>query len=434
MLNARLWGRCGPEQRSGAYGFRDQLQDVLPLLLIDPKLAREQILRHASQQFPQGDVLHWWHPTPADGTGFEARTRASDPQLWLPYLTAQYVAATGDIGILEEHTPFLEGEPIPYGADGIGFAPRPGAERVALHEHCRRAIDFTLKRRGRHGLPLIGSGDWNDALDRIGHRGRGESVWLGFFLHRVLLDWEALARRRGDAATAVRWRAEAVRLRAALAAMRRGERYVRAIADDGTELLHANALTAAWPALSGAVVADAARAALRADLAQLEGEHLVRVQTPAFDEDSLPWPGRIALYPPGVRESGGQYSHGASWLVDALTALATDADNVSDADHLRAEAFRLWQKISPLGRDVPELAARYGLTPHQQPADIYSGPGRDGRGGWTWYTGAAARMLWAAYGVLGIELRDGVATRISGPAGGLELYELRARGEPLPEG
>jgi cyclic beta-1,2-glucan synthetase len=433
LLNARLWGRCGPEQRSGAYGFRDQLQDVLPLLLIDPKLARAQILRHASQQFQEGDVLHWWHPTPTDGTGFGARTRASDPQLWLPYLTAQYVAATGDIGILEERAPFLEGEPIPHGADGIGFAPRPGAESGALHEHCRRAIDYTLARRGRHGLPLIGSGDWNDALDRVGHRGRGESVWLGFFLHRVLLDWEALAHRRGDAATAVRWRAEAVRLHAALATLRRGARYVRAIADDGTELLHANALTAAWPALSGAVAAADALAALRADLTQLEGQHLVRVQTPAFDEHSIPWPGRIALYPPGVRENGGQYSHGASWLVDALTALARDADNESDANHLRAEAFRVWQKISPLGRDHPDVASRYGLAPHQQPADIYSGPGHEGRGGWSWYTGAAARMLWAAYGVLGLELRDGIVTRSSAPAGGLELYEVRVRGELLPE-
>jgi cyclic beta-1,2-glucan synthetase len=182
------------------------------------------------------------------------------------------------------------------------------------------------------------------------------------------------------------------------------------------------------------VAADDALAALRADLEQLEGAHLVRVQTPAFDAHSIPWPGRIALYPPGVRENGGQYSHGASWLVDALTALASDADNAAEANHLRAEAFRLWQKISPLGRDVPELAARYGLAPHQQPADIYSGPGHEGRGGWSWYTGAAARMLWAAYGLLGIDLRDGVVTRGSEPSGGLELYGLRVRGERLPEG
>jgi len=187
------------------------------------------------------------------------------------------------------------------------------------------------------------------------------------------------------------------------------------------------------PRCPGAVSAADALAALRADLTQLEGEHLVRVQTPAFDEHSIPWPGRIALYPAGVRENGGQYSHGASWLVDALTALARDADNVADATHLRAEAFRLWQKISPLGRDHPDVAGRYGLAPHQQPADIYSGPGHEGRGGWSWYTGAAARMLWAAYGVLGLELRDGIVTRCSAPAGGLDLYEFRVRGELLPE-
>ncbi|ANX04944.1 GH36-type glycosyl hydrolase domain-containing protein [Immundisolibacter cernigliae] len=407
VVAARLWARCGPQQRSGAYGFRDQLQDVLPLLLIDPQTAREQILRHASQQFLQGDVVHWWHPTPAGGTGFAARTRASDPQAWLPYLTAQYVTATGDAGILSEVTPFLEGRPIPHGAEGLGFAPQPSAERASLYEHCRRAVDYTLARRGRHGLPLIGSGDWNDALDRIGHHGRGQSVWLGFFLHRVLIDFAPLAQAHGDVATATRWLGEAARLRTALAGMQRDARYLRAIADDGTPLLLPNALTAAWPALSGAVPNDIALAALRADLPELESDHLVRVQWPPSDEHSKPWPGRIALYPPGVRENGGQYSHGSSWLVDALTALARDAGNPETAQLLRADALRLWCKISPLDRDGPELAARYGLAPHQQPADIYSGPGHEGRGGWSWYTGAAARMLWAAYGLLGIELRAG---------------------------
>ena len=414
VIAARLWARCGPQQRSGAYGFRDQLQDVLPLLLIDPQTAREQILRHASQQFLEGDVVHWWHPTPSGGTGFAARTRASDPQAWLPYLTAQYVIATADAGILDQTTPFLEGRPIPHGAEGLGFAPRPSAERASLYEHCRRAIDYTLARRGQHGLPLIGTGDWNDALDRIGNRGRGQSVWLGFFLHRVLVDFAPLAQARGDDATASRWLGEAERLRTALATMQRDARYLRAIADDGTQLLLANALTAAWPALSGAVPAQAALAALRADLPELESDHLVRVQWPPSDEHSKPWPGRIALYPPGVRENGGQYSHGSSWLVDALTALARDSADTRTADQLRADALRLWCKISPLDRDAPELAARYGLAPHQQAADVYSGPGHEGRGGWSWYTGAAARMLWAAYGLLGIERRAG--TLRTGPA------------------
>ena len=428
LIAARLWARCGPQQRSGAYGFRDQLQDVLPLLLIDPQTAREQILRHASQQLLQGDVVHWWHPTPAGGTGFAARTRASDPQAWLPYLTAQYVIATGDAGILDHATPFLEGPPIPHGAEGLGFAPRPSAERASLFEHCRRAIDYTLARRGRHGLPLIGTGDWNDALDRIGHHGRGESVWLGFFLHRVLVDFAPLAQARGDNPTATRWLGEAARLRTALATLRRDARYLRAIADDGTQLLQPNALTAAWPALSGAVPADLALAALRADLPTLESDHLVRVQWPPFDERSNPWPGRIALYPPGVRENGGQYSHGASWLVDALTTLAREAGDTDAADQLRADAFRLWCKISPLARDTPELATRYGLAPHQQPADIYSGSGHEGRGGWSWYTGAAARMLWAAYGLLGIELHNGVLRPRSPHGAPPDLRQLRFGG------
>ncbi|GMU45877.1 MAG: hypothetical protein AMXMBFR26_06590 [Porticoccaceae bacterium] len=407
LISARLWARCGPEQRSGAYGFRDQLQDVLPLLLLDPALARAQILRHAGQQFVEGDVLHWWHPLTGERTGFAARTRASDPQAWLPYLAAQYVAATGDAGVLDERTAFVEGPAIPHGAEGWGFAPRPSAEQATLYEHCRRAIDYTLARRGRDGLPLIGTGDWNDALDRIGHRGRGQSVWLGMFLHRVLADFIPLATARGDAATAARWQAAAQALRTAIAGVRRGARYLRAIDDTGTELLHANALTAAWPALSGAVPAADALAALRAELPQLETEVLVRVQWPPFDEHANPWPGRIALYPPGVRENGGQYSHGASWLVDALVMLARESGDPATARELGETAWRLWQKISPLDRDAPAQAARYGLAPNQQPADIYSGLGHEGRGGWSWYTGAAARMLHAAHLLLGIERRGG---------------------------
>lgn len=431
LVTARLWARCGPEQRSGAYGFRDQLQDVLPLLLLDPALAREQILHHAARQFVEGDVLHWWHPLPGDRTGFAARTRASDPHVWLPYLTAQYVAATGDIGILDARAGFVEGPAIPPGAEGWGFAPRPSADQATLYEHCRRAIDYTLGRRGERGLPLIGSGDWNDALDRIGHRGRGESVWLAMFLHRVLTDFVPLATARGDAATAARWQVAAQALREAIATMRRGARYLRAVDDAGTALLHANALTAAWPALSGAVPAADARAALLAELPQLETEALVRVQWPPFDERSTPWPGRIALYPPGVRENGGQYSHGASWLVDALVTLARQADEPAMARELGATAWRLWHKMSPLDRDAPERAARYGLAPHQQPADIYSGLGHEGRGGWSWYTGAAARMLWAAYGLLGLEARDGTLHRHAPAADGLRVRRLRWRERDL---
>jgi cyclic beta-1,2-glucan synthetase len=408
LLTARLWARCGPEQRSGAYGFRDQLQDVLPLLVLDPALAREQILRHAARQFVEGDVLHWWHPLAGDRTGFAARTRASDPHVWLPYLTTRYVAATGDGAILDASAGFVEGPAIPPGVEGWGFAPRPSAEQATLYEHCRRALDYTLARLGQDGLPLIGSGDWNDALDRVGNHGRGQSVWLGLFLHRVLRDFVPLAAARGEADTATRWQAATLALREAIAQMRRGRGYARAIDDDGNMLLQANALTAAWPALSGAVSADEALTALLADLPELETDLVVRVQWPPFDEHTRPWPGRIGLYPPGVRENGGQYSHGASWLVDALTALA-EADDMGNtgASELRQTAWRLWQKISPLGHVGPGAVERYGLAPHQQAADIYSGLGHEGRGGWSWYTGAAARMLWAAYGLIGIERANG---------------------------
>jgi cyclic beta-1,2-glucan synthetase len=233
-------------------------------------------------------------------------------------------------------------------------------------------------------------------------------VWLGLFLHRVLRDFVPLAAARGEADTATRWQAATLALREAIAQMRRGRGYARAIDDDGNMLLQANALTAAWPALSGAVSADEALTALLADLPELETDLVVRVQWPPFDEHTRPWPGRIGLYPPGVRENGGQYSHGASWLVDALTALA-EADDMGNtgASELRQTAWRLWQKISPLGHVGPGAVERYGLAPHQQAADIYSGLGHEGRGGWSWYTGAAARMLWAAYGLIGIERANG---------------------------
>ncbi|MDD3651864.1 MAG: hypothetical protein PHC73_10315, partial [Immundisolibacter sp.] len=188
---------------------------------------------------------------------------------------------------------------------------------------------------------------------------------------------------------------------------------------------------AAWPALSGAVPAGDALAALRAELPQLETELLVRVQWPPFDEHANPWPGRIALYPPGVRENGGQYSHGASWLVDALVLLARECDDPAMARELGATAWRLWQKVSPLGRHAPEQAARFGLAPHQQPADIYSGLGHEGRGGWSWYTGAAARMLWAAYGLLGLELQNGELRTVPPAAGELRPRRLLWRGREV---
>jgi cyclic beta-1,2-glucan synthetase len=414
LLTARLWGRTGPQQRSGAFGFRDQLQDVLPLLFTEPQRARSQILLHAAQQFREGDVVKWWHPTWEGRTGIAVRTAASDPQLWLPYVVARYARSTGDEGLLDEAVPFIEGRKLRRGQEGILFVPRVSRDSGSVYEHCRRAIERALRRSGRHGLPLLGSGDWNDGLDLLGLGGRGESVWLGFFLHAVLLDFVPLAQRCEGAAAAARYRDAAQRLRAALAPTWRddaqGRGYLRATDDGGAELRYAGSLMSAWPALSGAVDAARARAALEAGLEHLEKDDRVLLLTPPFDEHSRPYPGRIAEYPPGVRENGGQYSHGASWLVDAWLRCAEAADRDKDAAqaaHCLQRAWALWFKISPLSKGcTPDAAARYGLPPHQQPADVYDGGGHEGRGGWAWYTGAAARMLSTAYDLLGLRMEN----------------------------
>ena len=407
---ARLWGRTGPNQRGGAFGFRDQLQDVLPLLLTDAAAARRQILLHARQQFVEGDVLQWWHHARDGRTGLGARNRASDPHLWLPYLVARYVAATGDRAILKEKLPFLEGQRVPRRVEGVVQVPRPSRDSASLHEHCRRAIAFTLARMGPNGLPLIGTGDWNDGLSDVGRRGRGESVWLGFFLHDVLTGFADLAERRGEVETAIGYRRQSEGLRARLDAMWRGDRYVRVVTDNGAELAWHDALVGAWPTLSGAVGLMRGLEALEGALAGLERPHQVLVLSPPFDEDSEIVAGKIADYPPGVRENGGQYSHGSSWLIDAATRLAAEARDEGDAmtaARLRDRAFELWCKISPLGKTEPALLDRYGLAPHQQPADIYCGPGYELHGGWSWYTGAAGRMLNAAYAMLGLRLEGG---------------------------
>ncbi|MCX7630401.1 MAG: hypothetical protein N2038_09135 [Geminicoccaceae bacterium] len=440
LLAARLWGRCGPQQRGGAFGFRDQLQDVLPLLFLDPELARAQILLHAAQQFLEGDALQWWHLSWEGKTGLGARNRASDPHLWLPYVVVRYVAATGDDAVLDEPVPFLEGRPIPPGADGVVFAPRPSREVESLFEHCRRAIDLALSRSGPNGLPLIGTGDWNDGFDRLGHRGRGESVWLGCFLLDVLRGMSGLAASRGRDDLVRAWDEAAERLRAALRRMARGDRFVRATDDRGRELVLTDALSAAWPVLAQVVDLDEGVRLVEAALAVLEQDGMVLLLHPPFDETSDPYPGRIAAYPPGVRENGGQYSHGVSWLVDALVELAARArarGRESEAERLEARAVEVWYKISPIGESDPAKLARYGLPPHQQPADVSFGPGYEERGGWAWYTGSAARMLSAAHALLGLAMRNGelVFTRDPGrPCGTLRLERLLWRGRVLVEG
>ncbi len=433
----RLYARGGPNQRSGAFGFRDQLQDVLPLFYSDPAFARRQILLHASQQFLEGDVLKWWHPTRDGRTGLGQRSRASDPHLWLPYVVARYVASTGDHVILGERTCYLYGPKVPADTDSLAFVPRISREDGDLYAHCRLAIDYALARFGSHGLPLFGTGDWNDGIDHAGFHGRGESVWMGFFLHGILHDFAPIIAGREGQATAARYLARADVLKSALDETWAGDHYIIGYADSGAVLDRYGSMNAAWPILTGAVSPERGRAALEGSLAHIEKADRILLFDRPFDELSSPFPGRIADYPPGLRENAGQYSHGASWSVDAYMRLADHADKAGDLRAVafyKARAFDVWKKISPIDKLDPEKLAIYGLAPHQQAADINEGLGHSGRGGWSWYTGAAGRMLSAAYAILGLRLEDGeifVPDDIYEPKGKLIVKSLRVRGERI---
>jgi cyclic beta-1,2-glucan synthetase len=440
LLCSRLWGRAGPSQRGGAFGFRDQLQDVLPLLFTRPDLARSQIVLHAAQQFIAGDVVKWWHPSSEGKTGVAVRTMASDPQLWLPYVVTRYVAATGDHAVLDERASFLEGRTVPPGQEGVMFVPRRSREEGTVYEHCRRAIEWSLARLGARGIPLLGSGDWNDGIDVAGIAGRGESGWLGFFLYDVLVGFAPIAQRCEGNAAWQRYLDAADKLRLALEGLRRTDTYVRAITDDGEEMTAAGALMAAWPALSDAVSLEVGLAVLEANLSRLEKDDRVLLAADAFTESSRPYPGRLADYPPGVRENGGQYSHGASWIVDAFLRCADLAEAAAKPDlaqRCRDRAAEIWVKISALSKVAPEKLGIYGLPPHQQPADVYDGPGYEGRGGWSWYTGAAARMLSAAYALVGLSMENGelkVAPHAFTRKGGLQLKRVEYRGHTFVGG
>ena len=410
LYASRLFGRVGPNQLGGATGYRDQLQDVLPLTLLEPRLTRAQIVLHATQQFREGDVLKWWHRAPGGGTGLGQRTKASDPHLWLPYVLARYVRESGDRTVLDERTPFLEAEPVPAQEETWIVIPRVSRESATVYEHARLAIAFALEHMGANGLPLLRAGDWNDGIDVLGRREIGTSVWMGFFLASVLDGFVPVARTHGDEAFAAKCESALARQRKALEAGWRGDHYLLDFADDGRELDLRNAMTTGWAAWSGARDDERALAAVEGGLKGIERANRVLLLETPFYEHSQPYPGRIADYPPGVRENGGQYSHGATWIVDGLMRLAASARARGDlklAARLGARAFEIYEKISPLKKTDPESLANYGLIPIQQPADIYDGWGHGGRGGWSWYTGSAARMLSAAYAILGIEQQDG---------------------------
>jgi cyclic beta-1,2-glucan synthetase len=431
LYASRLWGRVGPNQRGGATGFRDQLQDVLPLALLEPRLTRAQIVLHASQQFLEGDVLKWWHRAPNGATGLGQRTKASDPHLWLPYVLARYVRETGDSSVLDEVTPFLEGEAVPENQETLVVIPRASRETATVYEHARLAVAFTLDHLAENGLPLLRAGDWNDGIDALGRREIGASVWMGFFFANVLDGFIPLARKKDDEAFATACEEALAAQRAALEMGWRGDHYALDFADDGEVLDMRNAMTTGWSAYSGACDDARAAAALEGGLKGIErADRVLLLETP-FYEHSHPYPGRIADYPPGVRENGGQYSHGASWIVDGFVRLAVRAEAHGangKAARLFARAFEIFEKISPLKKTDPERIAVYGLIPIQQPADIYDGWGHGGRGGWSWYTGSAARMLSAAYAILGIGRADGetvVRDDLFEPKGDLQLESLR---------
>jgi cyclic beta-1,2-glucan synthetase len=398
-LSSRVWGRTAFYQSSGAYGYRDQLQDVMALCVSSPAITREHILRAAAQQYTEGDVQHWWLPTSGQGI----KTRVSDDRVWLPFVVAHYLEVSGDLSVLDEPVPFLGGGPLPPSEMEKFWGP-PAGNPAPLFEHCVRALNSSLE-IGAHGLPLFGTGDWNDGMNRVGIAGHGESVWLAWFLHAALTRFAPIAEARGAREAAAGWRKHAYAVQQAIEREAwDGDWYRRGYYDDGTVLgsvasdeCRIDSVAQSWAVISGAAPRERALRAMSAVNTQLvsRADGLVKLFTPPFDHGAKD-PGYIKAYPPGLRENGGQYTHAAMWTTLAF-ALLGDGDRAGE----------LFALLNPINHASTTAGIhRYKVEPYVVCADVYSAPGHVGRGGWTWYTGSAGWMYrTAAEGILGIKVR-----------------------------